>query len=72
MAPWTRPLAGALDRLVDRLVDRELRERHGRLELDVNEYGYDRWGASREDTLRALALMRLFYRRYFRVAPSGL
>jgi len=64
----TRMLTGGLDRLVDD----ELRERHARLDLRLNEYGYDRWGASRDDQLRALALVRLRHRQYFRVEASGL
>ena len=68
MARWTKALKGALDGLVDQ----DIRERHALLELDVNEYGYDRWGASREDTMRALALMRFFHRTYFRVEATGL
>lgn len=58
--------------LLDGLVDEELRERHARLGLRVNEYGYDRWGASRDDMLRTLALMRIFHRRYFRAEATGL
>ena len=68
MARWTKALLGALDGLIDQ----ELRERHARLDLRVNEYGYDRWGASRDDTLRTLALMRFFHRRYFRAEATGL
>jgi 1-acyl-sn-glycerol-3-phosphate acyltransferase len=58
--------------VLDRLVDDELRERHARLDLHVNEYGYDRWGASRDDQLRTLALGRFFHRTYFRVEAKGL
>jgi 1-acyl-sn-glycerol-3-phosphate acyltransferase len=57
---------------LDRLVDDELRERHARLDLRLNEYGYDRWGASRDDQLRALALVRFLHRTYFRVEARGL
>lgn len=64
----TRIFTGALDRLVDD----ELRARHARLDLHVNAYGYDRWGASREDQLRALAFARWFHQRYFRVESEGL
>ena len=62
----------ALTRALDRLVDDELRARHARLDLHVNEYGYDRWGASREDQLRAMALGRFLHRSYFRVEATGL
>ncbi len=57
---------------LDRLVDDELRERHARLDLHLNAYGYDRWGASRDDQLRMLALARFFHRSYFRVEAQGL
>lgn len=63
-----RLLTGTLDRLVDD----ELRERHARLQLPTNAYGYDRWGASRDDQLRMLALMRYLHRSYFRVEATGL
>lgn len=53
--------------MLDRLVDDELRARHARLDLHLNEYGYDRWGASRDDQLRMLAVARFFHRHYFRV-----
>lgn len=57
---------------LDRLVDDELRARHARLDLALNDYGYDRWGASREDTLRSLALMKWLHEVYFRVEAFGL
>lgn len=65
---FARLFTGALDRLVDD----ELRARHARLDLHLNAYGYDRWGASREDQLRALALARFLHERYFRVEAEGL
>lgn len=65
---WFRTANG----VVDRFVDGELRERHARSGLSVNEYGYDRWGTSRDDQLRALALARFFHRTYFRVENDGL
>ncbi len=63
-----RLFTGALDRLVDD----ELRARHARLDLRLNAYGYDRWGASREDQLRTLAFTRFLHQRYFRVEAEGL
>lgn len=63
-----RMLTGSLDRLVDD----ELRARHARLDIETNAYGYDRWGASRDDQLRMLALGRWLHRHYFRVEASGL
>lgn len=61
-----------LTRSLDRLVDDELRARHARLGLSLNAYGFDRFGASRDDQLRMLALMRYLHRGYFRVEASGL
>jgi 1-acyl-sn-glycerol-3-phosphate acyltransferase len=63
-----RAITGALDALVDD----ELRARHARLDLHLNAYGYDRWGASRDDQLRVLALARFLHRQYFRVEAHGL
>lgn len=68
MGTWTLPVRRALDRMVDD----ELRERYARLGVALNAYGYDRWGASREDQLRTLALLRWFHRVYFRVEAHGL
>jgi 1-acyl-sn-glycerol-3-phosphate acyltransferase len=68
MSRLLRTLTGPLDSLIDD----ELRERHSRLDLHLNAYGYDRWGASRDDQLRMLALGRFFHRRYFRVEAEGL
>jgi 1-acyl-sn-glycerol-3-phosphate acyltransferase len=58
--------------LLDRLVDEDLRDRVGRMDLRANELGFDRWGASPRDTMRALAIVRWFYRRYFRVQTHGI
>lgn len=68
MGTWTRPVRRALDRMVDA----PLRERYARLGVALNAYGYDRWGASRDDQLRTLALMRWFHRNYFRLEAHGL
>lgn len=61
-----------LGSVLDRFIDDELRERHARLDLHTNAYGYDRWGASRDDQLRLLALARYLHRYYFRVDATGL
>lgn len=66
--PWNKAVGKALDRWVDD----SLRERHARLNLDLNDYGYDRWGASRREQLRGLALLRWLHRVYFRVEAHGL
>jgi 1-acyl-sn-glycerol-3-phosphate acyltransferase len=66
------PLLRMMQAPLDRLIDEELRARHSRLDLRVNAYGYDRWGASRDDQLRWLALARFFHRSYFRVEAEGL
>ncbi len=58
--------------LLDRFVDDELSERVERAGLGVNEYGYDRWGASTAAARRALSLLKVLYQRYFRVETRGL
>jgi 1-acyl-sn-glycerol-3-phosphate acyltransferase len=58
--------------LLDRLVDDEVAERIDRLEIRVNEYGYDRWGASPAAAKRMLTFVSWLYRRYFRVEVQGL
>ncbi|MCA9608700.1 MAG: acyltransferase family protein [Myxococcales bacterium] len=68
MGTWTRPVRRALDRMVDE----PLRERYARLGVELNAYGYDRWGASRDDQLRSLALLRWFHESYFRVEAHGI
>ena len=61
-----------LGNALDSLIDDEIRQRHARLDFSTNAYGYDRWGASRVDQLRTLAVMRYFHRTYFRVETSGI
>src|SRR5690606_23142628 len=56
----------------DVLVDDALRERVERMNIEVNEFGYDRWGARPNDALRMLALMRLIYHHYFRAETHGI
>lgn len=62
----------AWEALLDRLVDDETNDRIERLAPNVNEYGYDRWGASPAATKRAFAFVRLLYRSYFRVEVHGI
>ncbi|MCC6875949.1 MAG: acyltransferase family protein [Sandaracinaceae bacterium] len=57
---------------LDGWVDDELRARHARIDMRANAYGFDRWGASKNDQLRSLAVLRFFYRTYFRVETQGL
>ncbi len=58
--------------VLDRFVSSELEERVERLMPEVNEYGYDRWGASPAASKRALVFIEWLYRRYFRVEVEGL
>lgn len=62
----------AWEAALDRLVDHETSERIERLAPNVNEYGYDRWGASPAATKRAFAFVRFLYRNYFRVEVHGI
>lgn len=62
----------AWEAALDRLVDDETSERIERLAPNVNEYGYDRWGASPAATKRAFAFVRFLYRNYFRVEVHGI
>ncbi len=62
----------AWEALLDRVVDDETSERIERLAPNVNEYGYDRWGASPAATKRAFAFVRFLYRNYFRVEVHGI
>jgi 1-acyl-sn-glycerol-3-phosphate acyltransferase len=58
--------------ILDRLVDDEIEDRISRMGIQVNAFGYDRWGFSPRDARRALALVRWFYRHYFRVEVHGI
>jgi 1-acyl-sn-glycerol-3-phosphate acyltransferase len=62
----------AWEAALDRLVDDETSARIDRLAPTVNEYGYDRWGASPAATKRAFAFVRFLYRNYFRVEVHGI
>jgi 1-acyl-sn-glycerol-3-phosphate acyltransferase len=62
----------AWEAALDRLVDEETSQRIERLVPAVNEYGYDRWGASPAATKRAFAIVRLLYQHYFRVETHGI
>jgi len=67
----TRPFR-TWEALLDQLVDRETHDRIERLAPAVNEYGYDRWGASPAATKRALSFVRFLYRHYFRAEVDGI
>lgn len=43
-----------------------------RLPTELNEYGYDAWGFSPDTSRRALTLMGLLYRHWFRVEMHGI
>jgi len=58
--------------VLDVFVDDDLRDRVARMGIEVNEFGYDRWGASPKQTMRLLALVRMLYRNYFRVDVDGI
>jgi 1-acyl-sn-glycerol-3-phosphate acyltransferase len=58
--------------VLDRFVSEDLAERIERLAPQVNEYGYDRWGASPAATKRALVFVRWLYENYFRVEVEGI
>jgi 1-acyl-sn-glycerol-3-phosphate acyltransferase len=58
--------------LLDQLVDDEIHDRVDRLDNDINEYGYDRWGASPAAAKRTLAFVRWLSRHYFRTETHGL
>ncbi len=62
----------AWEAALDRLVDDETNERIDRLSPSVNEYGYDRWGASPAATKRAFSAVRYLYRHYFRAEVHGI
>lgn len=66
-----RPYRG-WEALLDRWVDDDIRERMQRIGIQVNQYGYDRWGASPAAAARMLAFVRFLYRHYFRVECQGL
>lgn len=58
--------------VLDRFVSEDLAERIERLAPQVNEYGYDRWGASPAATKRALVFVSWLYENYFRVEVEGI
>lgn len=53
-------------------MDDEIHQRVDALDLRLNAYGYDRWGASPAAAKRLLVLVRWLYRHYFRVECHGL
>ncbi len=66
------PMVPGLGRLLDLLVDDEIRDRIDRMDIAFNQFGYDGWGLSRSAGEQALAVARWFYRSYFRVTCVGL
>ena len=58
-----------LKKIVDRSVPQD---RLARLDLDLNEYGYDPWGFHFETSKLVLAMCLWLYRRYFRVKTFGI
>jgi 1-acyl-sn-glycerol-3-phosphate acyltransferase len=54
------------------LVDEEVRERVGRIEIPFNACGVDPYGIARGDLARLFTALRFFYGRYFRVRAYGL
>lgn len=54
------------------LVDEEVRERVGRIEIPFNACGVDPYGIARGDLARLFTALRFFYTRYFRVRAYGL
>jgi 1-acyl-sn-glycerol-3-phosphate acyltransferase len=65
-------LNGALRRLLDPLIDDDLRDRIDRIPNRLNELGYDDWGFDPEVAIYGLAAARSLYRHYFRVASEGI
>jgi 1-acyl-sn-glycerol-3-phosphate acyltransferase len=53
------------------LVDEEVRERVGRIEIPFNACGVDPYGIAQGDLARLYTLLGFFYRRYFRVRAYG-
>ena len=66
---------GILERLASGLIgdlNHEIRNRLPRAPLAINAHGYDPWGLNVDVTRRALLVMTLFYRYYFRVKTYGI
>lgn len=53
-------------------LNQEIRERIAESPLALNSYGYDPWGFHADVARRALLIMTLFYRYYFRVQTYGI
>ncbi|HJK90871.1 MAG TPA: lysophospholipid acyltransferase family protein [Polyangiaceae bacterium LLY-WYZ-15_(1-7)] len=70
--PLVRGLVGGLGAALDALVDDEIEDLVRRLPMHTNPWGYDGWGTSKAAARRSLALVRFFYRRYFRVETEGI
>lgn len=58
--------------LLSRLTSEEVRERLERLDVSFGPYGYDRFGLSKRYIGAFYTALEPLYRRYFRVAVSGL
>jgi len=58
--------------VLDRWVDTEIRDAFARMEVPLNRYGYDAWGASRDTAMQLMVVARWLYRKYFRVTTEGL
>lgn len=69
---WFLRARGALGEALDSLVDDEVIERVERMDMHTGPLGFDGWGGSKKAARRALAIVRWFYRSYFRVDTSGL
>lgn len=54
------------------LINEEISDRIRRLEIPFNQYGVDPYGISQKELGRAMALLRLFYRRYFSVSVRNI
>lgn len=61
-----------MSHLLDVLLDEEVRERIGRLEIPFNACGVDPYGVSRDYLAVFYTSLRFLYRRYFRVKAFGL
>ena len=54
------------------LIDPEIEERVGHLEIPFNQFGVDPYGISRTDLAREFTILRWFYRHYFSIRVSGI
>ena len=54
------------------LIDSETEHRIKELEVPFNQFGVDPYGISREHVARFMAVLRLFYRHYFRITVTDI